>query len=266
MPFPDSPRVIYGKTPLAEVACKLRFPPILRIDSELPVRFQEAIRTEYPSYKDVASTNTPFPANFPPELSKMIQGMGMMRQSGAMHEFADSDGWWRVTLTRESLELKATQYRRWEEFRGRLVTLNDTLREVYQPASFVRVGLQYVDIIRRSSLGLQSVPWSELLKPQIAGELSAAEVADQIDSASRQVHVRLDDRDRFVTIKSGIALAEGDKEKCFLIDSEFHTHSRTEISDVLTTLDTFNRLAGRLFRWCIQRRLHEALEPHAVEA
>ena len=49
MPFPETDRVIYAHNPLEQVICQFRFPPILRIDSELPAQFQDRIRHEFPS-------------------------------------------------------------------------------------------------------------------------------------------------------------------------------------------------------------------------
>ena len=48
MPFPEATRVIYHKNPLTDVICQLRFPPILKIDSEIPSLFQDTIREQYP--------------------------------------------------------------------------------------------------------------------------------------------------------------------------------------------------------------------------
>lgn len=45
MLFPPTQRVIYHKNPLVEVVCQLRFPTILKIDAEIPVAFQEAVRS-----------------------------------------------------------------------------------------------------------------------------------------------------------------------------------------------------------------------------
>ena len=51
MKFPESPRVRYSRNPLLEVICQLRFPKILSIETEVPVGFQEDIRSEYPVFK-----------------------------------------------------------------------------------------------------------------------------------------------------------------------------------------------------------------------
>jgi uncharacterized protein (TIGR04255 family) len=49
MPFPESPRVFYDKTPLVEVTCQVRYPKLLRIDKQEPVDFQEHIYDKYPN-------------------------------------------------------------------------------------------------------------------------------------------------------------------------------------------------------------------------
>lgn len=44
-------RVRYEKCPLIEVTYQLNFPTILSIEAEMPVRFQNAIRKDFPEYK-----------------------------------------------------------------------------------------------------------------------------------------------------------------------------------------------------------------------
>ena len=48
MPIPHRDRVIYGRNPLQEVVCQIRFPRLLDIDAEVPARFQSAIAEDYP--------------------------------------------------------------------------------------------------------------------------------------------------------------------------------------------------------------------------
>ena len=75
MLFPKGNRVIYKGCPLINVICQLRFPPVLKIDSDLPSAFQIAIQKEFPIYSqtieyqneitfgntpDAMSTNNPF--------------------------------------------------------------------------------------------------------------------------------------------------------------------------------------------------------------
>ena len=52
MPFPNVPRVTYRNNPLVQVICQLRFPPILKIDAEVPADFQESIRKDFPKFSE----------------------------------------------------------------------------------------------------------------------------------------------------------------------------------------------------------------------
>jgi hypothetical protein len=51
-PFPEPPRVIYAGNPLVEVIRKVRFPPVLKIETQIPEAFQDQIRTMFPVYRD----------------------------------------------------------------------------------------------------------------------------------------------------------------------------------------------------------------------
>jgi uncharacterized protein (TIGR04255 family) len=67
--FPSSPRIIYGKAPLYQVLCQVRFPTILRIEASVPAEFQEMIQATFPLFERVA---TPLFAALPPELLNAI--------------------------------------------------------------------------------------------------------------------------------------------------------------------------------------------------
>jgi len=263
MPFPESPRVIYRKNPLAEVICQLRFPPVLRIDSELPFGFQERIRSRYPHYAEKPQIPFRIPPNAPSEMVEFIQSI-VQQRAAASHEFGSPDKNWTVTLTRDFLALKTTAYRRWEEFRERAEALVTALREEYKPAFFTRIGLRYVDVIQRSELDLADVHWSELLIPHIAGEFASPDIANEIEQTARQTLVRFDEHGARVMIRHGLGTAEPKSEHCFLIDADHFVEAQQETANAISILDRFNKGAGRLFRWCIKERLHSALEPQEV--
>ena len=50
MLFSSRPRTRYGKPPVHEVICQLRFPTILTISDGDPFAFQEIVRDEFPQY------------------------------------------------------------------------------------------------------------------------------------------------------------------------------------------------------------------------
>ena len=92
MPFPESKRVFYGKTPLEEVVCQLRFPPILRIDAEPPATFQDRVRTTFPLYQKTA-TSVQVLSQLPPELMQALAGV-----ASTAHEFKSADQVWTLSL------------------------------------------------------------------------------------------------------------------------------------------------------------------------
>lgn len=259
--FPDSPRVVYRKNPLAEVICQVRFPSILKIDWERPVQFQEKVRAEYPLFEE----NVVEQVAVSPDLAKLV---GVPPQpairvgSGAAYDFLSADKVWKIGLTSTFLSLSCSQYERWESFRDRMTRAVYIFQNEYAPAFYTRTGLRYRDVIRRSQLGLTEAEWPALLQPHILGELAVKEVAQYVREAQRLLLLSLG-RSASVRILHGLAKANSG-ETCYLIDSDFFTEDQKEAANVADILDYFNRQAGKLFRWCITDRLHEAMEPQPL--
>lgn len=265
MPFPEEERVIYQKNPLAEVICQIKFPPILRIDAELPAQFQERIRQAYPQFQEKQMSEGEIA--LPPEMAQLLKSELFARRGRAAYDFVSSDGGWTVSLTRDFLSLSTRKYRRWEEFKEYLKEPLQTLKDVYSPSYVSRVGLRYRDLIRRHTLGLETVAWSELLKPHIAGVLASAAVEQEVTQSVSEIVLGLESHDGVVHIQHGMVNAKNQSKEeviAYLIDSDFFTEKKTEVSDVITVLDYFNRQAGNLFKWCITERLHTAMEPRPV--
>ncbi|HSW41044.1 MAG TPA: TIGR04255 family protein [Patescibacteria group bacterium] len=271
MPFPESARVLYSHNPLVEVISQVRFPPILRIEADPPADFQDAVRASFPVLTESAAGSTAF--GLPPEFAgqvpaEVLQQLAAFRlgvqPSTRTYTFKSDDDRWSMTLGRDALSLTAARYERWEEFRDRLLIGLRAMIDLYRPAFFSRVGLRYQDVICRSELGLADVPWSDLLASHIAGELAAEPIVDDVFVAARQLGARLPDVGGQLLLRHGLTLKESTNEVCFLIDADFYTAERTEVADVERALDGFHGQAGRLFRWCIQPRLHEALDPRPI--
>src|SRR5262249_7426842 len=115
MPFPDSKRVFYGKNPLDEVICQVRFPPVLRIDTEPPAGFQERVRAAFPLYRSTAPAQISLPSGVPQQLLQIIAGVG-----SSTHEFLTADQVWKLSLARDFLALTTSRYHDWPNFRARL--------------------------------------------------------------------------------------------------------------------------------------------------
>jgi uncharacterized protein (TIGR04255 family) len=255
--LPISPRILYAKNPLVEVICQVRFPPVLRIDSEIPAAFQESIRESFPLFSDEES---PLLSELPKELLQFARAGFGNQLAQKTWRFASDDSNWIVSLTRESFALATNQYSRWEDFRARLSRLLDALQAEYKPSFFTRVGLRYQNLIVRSKLELDAVPWSELLRPPVAAEFSDIEMASAILDCGHRVLISLA-KNGVVNLRHGTARQQGVDEESYLIDNDFFTEERMEVANAIDRLDIFNGEAGRLFRWCISDRLHESMGP-----
>ena len=258
MSFPDSPRVIYRRNPLVDVTCQFRFPAILRIMTEVPSAFQERIRGFYPDFTTSQTQQVAFPVSG-------VSDTTLRFNQNTIHEFVSEDKNWVVTLTSDYLALTCRKYNTWQEFTSRLHDAFHALLDIYKPAAFVRIGLRYQDLIRRSVVELQDVAWSQLLNIEIAGLLSDELLADQISETVSQTIIALEDEQTKVRLFHGFAQVPGNPEICYVIDSDFFTDNRIGVNDGLSTITHFNGYAGKLFRWCITERLHHALVPIPIE-
>src|SRR6185503_12692267 len=113
--------------PLSQVICQLRFPQILRIESEVPADFQDRIRGTYPH---VERTRNEL-ADIPPEIA---QAMGIAVAASTSFKFHTEDKKLTVGLEPESLSLTARTYTEWSDFLRKLTPALDALAEIYKPS------------------------------------------------------------------------------------------------------------------------------------
>jgi uncharacterized protein (TIGR04255 family) len=262
MPFPPAQRVFYNRNPLERVICQLRFPPILRIDANIPAEFQEQVRTKFPNFNENAEFRIELPqgSRLPAELvQQAVQATGMKN-----YEFSSDDGFWKINLTRTFVALTATNYRRWEEFREQLLIPLVAFTRIYEPAYFSRLGLRYINLIRRSSLGLEDAPWRDLLSSHVIGMLGTAETADSVIGLECTQQIRLAEDGGTARVMSKLVKANDSEELCFMVDSDLFNTVRTEFGNVEVVLNFLNTRSSRLMRWSITNRSHEAMEPQTL--
>lgn len=252
MPFQESKRVLYGKNPLEEVVCQLRFPPILRIDAEAPAAFQDRVRETFPLYRRAATPMLALP--LPPEVMQALGGGG-----GAVHEFATANEACTLSLSRDFIALTTKDYKEWADFKNKMLAPLEALISIYTPAFFTRVGLRYRDRIDRDLFGVADKSWHELLKAEALGELADAAIGPHVEHILRELVVRLTPTSGRVRIVHG--LQRENERVNYVIDADFFTEEQTNTKVVNDVLDAFNRRAGHLFRWYITPELNRAMEP-----
>lgn len=264
MPFPEVKRVIYKKNPLDRVICQLRFPPILRIDAEIPAAFQEQIRKDYPNFGETSELEIQLPKGLRGQIPSDVLRQALQSSGSKNYEFVSEDGQWKTNLTRTFIALTASNYERWEEFKAQLERPLAALIDVYTPTNFTRIGLRYIDVIRRSVLGLDQVGWEHLLQPYVLGILGAPDVGKHVESFESRYEIRLADEKGVAKVVTRFVEHADDGEICYMIDSDFYDTSKTGIDQAIPRLDYFNKRSSRLIQWCVTGLLHQAMEPETL--
>jgi uncharacterized protein (TIGR04255 family) len=251
MLFPDRKRVLYGDNPLVDVICHLSFPRVLAIDNALPVDFQNALVGTYPLLE-----TKKFPV-----ATRSEKGPGRR----LYYEFSTADRKVTIALGAEFLGIRAHKYERWEAFREHILTALRTLLATYTLSVFTRVSLNYVNVVDKEALGLKAVRWSELIRNTLIGPLSEPDVREeQIDEHFSQWSMDIDAGD--LQVIAGLVVKADTDHVSFLIDNTFSREESIDADEhkILSLLDGFNLEGGRIFRWCIKDRLHEALRPTPI--
>lgn len=258
MPFPETPRVVYKENALQNVICQWRFPPILRIDSEVPFQFQEKIKSTFIFYKEkkeiLPSLSLP---------SQEVNQIIMKSSNVKNHEFLSEDETLRVNLTRTFMSLKTNQYTRWENFLKIWSMLIDALFVIYSPSFITRVGLRYINIFDRTLLGLQDIEWKELLNPQLLGLLSS-EVGRNIEGFESIYEINLIDDISKVRIATSFVEQAKTKAKSIMVDSDFSCNKRASREIALDKLNFLHQRSTRLIRFIVTEKLHKAMKPENV--
>lgn len=260
MRFPPARRVVYEKTSLVEVICQLRFPPILKIDSDPVSDFQERVRSALPGYDRRALGHVQAPVIIAGGTPVMVPQLSDQRVE---HAFLSADGSAKVTLGRDFVAYTTQAYDRWESFKRTLQLTVDAVSASYGPAWATRVGLRYQNVIRRSRLGMQDQPWGALLRSSVLGLLGDSTV--NVDHALREDAFPLDVGSQAGRGRVFHGLVMQEEEQCYLLDTDFFVEDVVTWPNVPTVLDELHQQSWHCFRYFTTEKLHQAMRPGIPE-
>lgn len=257
--FLECERVQYEKPQLLEVICQLRFPTILSISAKEPAEFQELIRADFPRY----SRNI---EKLPPKVTGQPGNMKLEEQPNVVnYQFLSGDGKWKVNLTNGFIALATPAYTCWEDFAAKLDEVLAQFIKVYHPAFFERIGLRYINAISRKALGLEDVPFADLIEPCYLGILAEEDVREQqVLRVLQEAELNLPGGCR-LKLHCGPGKVKRnnveDNEIKFILDNDIFMQGKVEIQHSAAALNTVHTHADRAFRGAITRELHDAMEP-----
>jgi uncharacterized protein (TIGR04255 family) len=252
--LPDIERVVFEKNQLDSVICQLRFPPILQIETDLPSTFQARIRDTYVEYRPRVEYRQEIGMRF-----QNLQAPNVSTSESKIHDFISADEKWIISLARTYIALTSKKYTRWEEFIRNFTAPFDALNsiDIYKPLYFTRIGLRYVNVFRRSALGLKESPWDKLMNKEILG-LLASDLSLNIRDLTDTCIINIDP---VSNIRLSMSMINEPTEQCLRLDGDFSIAAIIEPTEVLAKLEYLHDYAKKLFRWTITPALFQAMEP-----
>ena len=147
---------LYENNVLEAVIAQLRFHPILKVDSKVP-DFQEAVRSEFPSFASTTLRNV------------SVGDVGVEVADEAQFQFTKIDEPTTISLSSSALTLETKKHTTRKDFQAKMELALDALIKTYSPIAPVRLGLRYVDTIRKDLIGKdlgREIEWKDLISPE----------------------------------------------------------------------------------------------------
>lgn len=249
--LPEYELVIFEESPLEDVICQLRFHQILKIAAAPPAEFQEKIRSRFP----VLSQEQGF--HFGLAGSQPIYAA----TNEPVWQFKTTDEKWIVSLTSQSLALRTLAYKDFEGFLAILVPVLEALEVTYQLASYIRIGLRYVNQLVISRENDRPVAWNELLNKHMTSAFGEEVLCDGIVAAIHHVVLQTERGQVNWRYTRDTGETDGASAERFMLDLDHFLAGNVVSSEVQSTLGYFNDTLYRLFRWCLTDKGFQTLKP-----
>lgn len=245
----DYVRIVYKRNPLMEVICQIRFPHCFKIEAEPPSAFQEKISAAYPLVECRDGLEIP---------AKLA---GQQIRQSRTYSFFSVDRTWQLALAVNFLALSTTRYVKWDDFRDRLAVAIEALIGSYPIPALSRIGLRYSNVIDRDELGLTEAPWRDLVRPSALGLIAEKDEHNlSFEELTNAAVIRIN----AAKVRSSTSLVVNTEtsSQALLLDNDFIIESQIEatLTEALSYANRLHDYSGPFFRWCIQDRLHAALQ------
>ena len=255
-PFGDPVKEIpLSSAPLIAVVAQIRFPQIVSIVREEFISdFQEGIRKEYPVLRKESGVNfvlTP-------------DGVSTAGDPTTVWRFYDrpQEPAWKVSLAPSFIALDTSNYMSRTDFLKRLSFVLDVLNVTIAPSTYDRIGIRYVD---RILLNEPNIDLAELVHPEVLGiaTINPGENADLVHSIS-DTEFRIGDatlHGRWGQVPPGVLLDQlygsAVDAPSWILDLDMYQNivGDFDISQLISTAESFAERIYRFFRWTVQPEL-----------
>lgn len=245
----DFTSICYKTNFLSNVIFKIDFSPILKINMDELVEFQEAIRKELPEIetKDLVTLKADFQKesnSFEKEISKLIV-------------FKSLDSKKRIEVSHSFLAVVFNDYNSFEEF---LLIVNNAYNELYKKFSPVikRVGLRYVNniIIKQGN----PFDWKDLIHESLISNLSG-DLFDAHKLSRMMTQVNYNEDDYNMIFNYGIFNIEFPAKisrREFILDYDCYSENPNSL-EINKLVQEFHNEIQLLFEKSIKHKLKEIM-------
>lgn len=248
--FPEVKDLPLQRSPISDVICQVRFPPILSIVSRDPADFQERVRHRFPGFeKDVG-----FSLDVTP-------GMGFPSLNAANSElfrFLSLDRRTTVTLTSSSIALSTSDYSSWPNFASDLAIAIHATSAEFEPDFCTRIGLRYINTITCRNTKLETLSdLVQVVRPELLSLFSTDAWKSSLETSQRVV---VEDPPGKLVLQTAIAEAEG--EPVIYLDIDYFEEGQFDFQEVASRGERYHDIIYRAFRWSLADDGLAAFEPH----
>lgn len=247
--------VKFGKSPIKETVFELRFPPILRIDTETPDTFQDLIRAQFPEYQ------------VQNELQHEVMGNVFQNQFSSetkvstkiVHVFSSFERMNVVKLTRGNIFYSTKNYTGWDDFKEKSIFIMEKFSDVYKTSQYSRIGLRYVNVFDRNELGVSiTTPWDDLITSHYLGLLSDPNQANRIETYDLVSGLRLESN-LSINLRVTLLVNLERKEKCLGLDIDCFLPEESD--EFKTAIESLHDHCEFYFFNAIKEKLYFAMDP-----
>jgi uncharacterized protein (TIGR04255 family) len=244
-----------ARSPLVNVVCQVRFPPVLSLGAEGPrEELLAALQRElddYPLFARVMGQ----------EILLGPTGVQANEPQPTQFRFSSDDGLWNVGLALDSLSLQTTKYEHFNDFVERWRMISTAVQKLLAPSRQLRIGLRYVDELRVDGADRPQA-WSELLALEILGLAGSSKWGPTTTQSFQEWVLQIESVR--CTLRHGFLPTEvHGREPFYLLDSDCYVEEIVTFDPAAQVehLDGFNDIAYDLFRDALSEKMYVMLEP-----
>ncbi len=239
--FPIFEEVKLGRSPLSEVICQVKFPPILKIGAEKPVNFQDQIRHLFPEYKEEYF----IPLNI--ETSASDENI-MPLKTPKLYHFLNIEDKMQVTLSQDFVALSTQKYSHWQDFSRNFKLIEQAFFNEYKLSYINWLGLRFINRITCENSGCGNL--SELLN-LFRDELTCLFKTDAWQEPQEMIfQATINDLNAKLNFRFGYSREKD--EPFFLVDLDNFEDQKMDASNLGEKIEKYHDTIYRAFRWCLK--------------